>query len=87
MKFIKNNVEIELTDEDREILEEEARAERNRRAIESKKKTTGIKPIAKKIELPPKRKIEMAMNEREEYSDCDCGADEACDKCIDKKGY
>jgi hypothetical protein len=80
-----NKKPIELTDEDREILAEEARAERNRKAIEAKKKSTELKPIAKKVELPPKRKIEMAIAERDYESDCECGPDEACEKCIDKK--
>lgn len=80
-----NKQPIQLTDEDREILAEEARAERNIRAMEAKKRN----PLGKKVELPPKRKPEMVANEREYHSDtdCDCGPNDACDKCIDSKGY
>jgi len=77
-----NKTPIQLTEEEKEILEEEARAERNRKAIAQKKKPS---PAAK-IELPPKKKIEMAI--ADDYdSDCECGPDEACSKCIDKKGF
>jgi len=78
---------IELTEEDRELLEEEARAERNRQIIEARKQKTGVKNISKKVELPPKKpKMEMA-HVTSSYTDCGCGEDEACDKCIDSKGY
>lgn len=77
--------QTEMTDEDREILEEEERAEINRKMLAQKKS----KPItvATKVELPPKKKIEMVISENEYDSDCDCGPDEACSKCIDKKGF
>jgi len=75
----------ELTDEDREIMEEEARAERNRKILETKKQNNSVKSIAKKVELPPKRKIEMALSERDEEPDCLCGPEEACSKCLDTK--
>lgn len=81
-----NQQPIELTEEDREILAEEARAERNLKAIEAKKVNQKINPNAKKVELPPKRKFEMA-NEGDYESDCDCGPNDACQKCIDKKDY
>lgn len=78
-----NGVPIALTEEEKEILAEEARAERNRKMIESKK-VTGKKPL--KVELPPKRKIEMAITENyDSDGDCECGPDEACNKCIDNK--
>lgn len=76
---------IELTEEEKEILEEEARAERNRKALATKKNTPASK-IASKIDLPPKKKIEMAIANDDYDSDCDCGPEEACSKCIDKKG-
>jgi len=81
-----NGKPIELSDEEREIFEEEARAERNRQILEAKKQKTGA-TISKKVELPPKRKPEMATPTRNYVSTCDCGEDEACDKCIDSKGY
>ena len=85
-----NNKPIELTDEDRELLEEEARAERNRVFLENQRLKQKTKPVvnnSKKVELPPKRKIEMAIaeSERDYDSDCDCRNGEACDKCIDSK--
>jgi hypothetical protein len=76
---------IELTEEEREMLEEDARAERNRKALASKKNKP-VNNMASKVELPPKRKIEMAIADRDYETDCDCGENEACDKCIDKKG-
>ena len=80
-----NGNPIEMTDEDLEILEEEARAEINRKVMG--KKNNPISNMAKKVELPPKRKIEMAMADSDYDSECECGPEEACDKCIDKKGF
>lgn len=80
-----NGKSIELTEEEKEIMEEEARAEKNRKAIANRKNTTTSK-IANKIDLPPKKKIEMAIADNDNYEyECDCGEDEACSKCIDKK--
>ena len=67
------------------MLEEEARAEKNRQIL-ANKKTKSLNNIVKKVELPPKRKIEMAIADSDYDSDCDCGENDACDKCIDKKG-
>jgi len=78
-----NGNAIELSEEDLELLEEEARAERNRRITESKKQKNGTTPLSKKVELPPRRKPELVTNEY--YADCDCGPDGACEKCIDSK--
>lgn len=75
---------IELTEEEREMLEEEARAERNRQLM-SKKKNNPISNAARNVELPPKKKMEMALTEINYETDCDCGPGEACGKCIDKK--
>jgi hypothetical protein len=82
-----NGKPIELTEDEKEILEEEARAERNRKMFASKKPKAPTNNISKKVELPPKRKIEMAMTERDYESDCECGPNEACNKCMDKKDY
>jgi hypothetical protein len=79
-----NGVAIELTDEDKEMLEEEARAERNRKILEAKKDKVTPSKIKPKVELPPKRKLEMAMTDNfGKY--CDCGDNEACPNCIDTK--
>lgn len=84
-----NGKPIELTEEELELLEEERRAERNRQAMASKQpaKPKPANNMAKKVELPPKRKPEMVAADRDTDTDCDCGPDEACDKCIDSKGY
>lgn len=75
---------IQLSEEDLEILEEEERAERNRKIIENKRLNETKKP-QKRVELPPKRKPEMVTHDSDYDSDCECGPDEACSKCIDKK--
>jgi len=77
-----NHNPIELTEEEKEMIEEEARAERNRK----NQKKPVITP-KNKVELPPRRKIEMAVAESEYETDCECGPNEACDKCIDGKGF
>jgi len=82
-----NKQPIALTEEEMELIEEEKRAERNRQIMANKKQTSSVKPNPKKVELPPKRKIEMAMNDRDYETDCDCGPNDACEKCIDKKDY
>lgn len=76
-----NGHPIELSEDDKEMLEEEARAERNRKLL-AHTKPAGPKP---RVELPPKRKAQVAMAERDYETDCECGPNEACDKCIDKK--
>lgn len=81
-----NGKPIEMTAEDKELLEEEARAERNRKILE-KKKPIPVNNIAKKVELPPKRRVEIAVSASDYDSECGCGPNEACDKCIDHKGY
>lgn len=80
-----NGKPIPPTEEELELLAEEARAEKNRLYLESKKSNSKVKP---KVELPPKRKVEMPVvhiDYSNDYSDCGCGPDEACDKCIDTK--
>lgn len=84
-----NNNPIELTEEDRELMEEEARAERNRLITEKRKEKQANTPAPKKasrVELPPKRKMEPQIHDNG-YHGCDCGPDEACGVCIDSKGY
>lgn len=73
----------ELSEEEREILEEEKRGEQNRKILEAKKNK--LKNISNKIELPPKNKMVMVTSDSEEEYVCECGENEACDKCIDKK--
>lgn len=75
---------IELTEEEKEMLEEEARAERNRKLIANKKNNPIVNAM-KNVELPPKKK--MVLNERDYDTDCDCGPNEACEKCIDSKDF
>lgn len=81
-----NNNPIPLTEEDREMLEEEARAERNRLAIKNKKANP---PKKTNVELPP-RKIPREAYIPEPVSTggyCDCGPNEACSKCMDSKDF
>ena len=83
-----NGKPIEMSEEELELLAEEARAQRNINATNSKKQKTNN--LSNKIELPPKRKVEMVMDNNDYNSydiDCDCGPNDACEKCIDSKGY
>lgn len=76
---------IPLSEEEQEMLAEEARAERFRQLQEANKGKSEIKKINnKKIELPPKKKIEMVTTSLYD-TECDCGPDEACGKCINSK--
>lgn len=82
-----NNQPIPLTEEEMELIEEERRAEINRQIMANKKQTSPVKQNIKKVELPPKRKVEMVTNDRNYDTDCECGPNDACEKCIDSKGY
>lgn len=75
--------EENLTDEEREILEEERRAENYKKFQEQQKHNQQLDNIKKKVELPPKKNFENTNKIIEEI--CECGPDEACEKCIDKK--
>jgi hypothetical protein len=75
---------IELSEEEREMIEEERRAQENLKILNSKKKDVNKVKLSKKIELPPKKQLVEASDEY--YGgECDCGPNEACDKCIDNK--
>ena len=80
-----NGDAIELSDEEREILAEEARAEHNMKIMENRKNKKKETPKPK-VELPPKPKM-VLENHFDSDSDCDCGPNEACAKCIDSKDY
>lgn len=69
-----------LTEEDLELIEEELRAENFKKFQKIKKETTQNKKLAQKIELPPKKILETIGSDNE--PDCDCGPNEACNKCI-----
>lgn len=77
-----NGAPIEISEEEKELVEEEARAERNLKILEQRKSIQKPNSLANKIELPPKRKS-MVIND----TGCTCIDDEACEKCIDYKGY
>lgn len=79
-----NGNPIELTEEEREMLEEEARAEKNIKFLKNKKRNP-ISNAARKIELPPKKKAQMVTSDVNYDTDCDCGPMEACSKCINHK--
>lgn len=79
-----NGNPIELTEEEKEMLEEEARAEKNREFLQNKKRDP-ISNAARKVELPPKKKTQMVTSDVKYDADCDCGPLEACSKCINDK--
>lgn len=72
-----------ITEEDVEFEEEEARAARNREILQKKSPNT----ISTKIELPPRRTQTISTETINNYSECECSENEACDKCIDTKGF
>jgi hypothetical protein len=76
-------IEENLTDEEREILEEERRAENYKTYQQNQKNTSQLESIKKKVELPPRKTIEAELVNKNES--CDCEPEEACIKCIDKK--
>jgi hypothetical protein len=79
-----NGNPIEMSEEDIEMLEEEARAERNRQIFQ-KTKRNPISNAARNVELPPKKKTQMVTSFDNYDTDCDCGPTEACSKCINTK--
>ena len=73
-----------ITEEDVEFEEEEARAARNRELLQKKSPNA----ISTKIELPPRRTQTISTTETiNNYSECECSENEACEKCIDSKGF
>jgi hypothetical protein len=78
---------IELTDDEKELLEEEARAERNMKMLQAKKQSQSSNKKINKVELPPKPQPKLEMVTTEYNTDCDCGPNDACDKCIDSKDF
>ncbi len=72
--------DVNLSEEDLEILEEERRAENFRQYQANQKLNGRVKEIAT-VELPPKKSIQSMISD----SDCECGEYEACSKCMDKK--
>jgi hypothetical protein len=68
-----------ITEEDIEFQEEEERARRNRELFQKRKS---------KVELPPRKTQTIATTETvNSYSECDCNENEACERCIDSKGF
>ncbi len=74
-----NQKPIPLTEEEKEMIEEERRAEINREKFGKKP----VNRVASKIELPPKKSTQMAV--QASYATCDCGPNEACSQCMDSK--
>jgi hypothetical protein len=72
-----------ITEEDIEFEEEEARAARNRELFQ--KRTPKV--TTTKVELPPRRTQTISTEKNNTYSECECLEKEACDKCIDTKGF
>lgn len=69
--------QIEMTEEEIEMVEEEKRANNY---LEQMNKTKKIN----RVELPPKVKINDSPTSS---ITCQCSEDEACEKCIDNKGF
>lgn len=66
-----------LTEDEKEMIEEEKRAE-NHKKLKELQATKKFKSPASKVELPPKV---LATVDQE----CDCGPDEFCTKCMEAK--
>ena len=77
----------ELSEEELEMLEEERRAENFRKVQEARKQNGQLKNLSSKVELPPKKKILQSTIDETYDAECECGPEEACSKCIDRKGY
>lgn len=76
--------EENLSEDEQEILEEEARAETFRKMQEQKKLNGQMSKISQKIELPPKKLIQETDVDVMDTK-CECGPNEACSKCIETK--
>lgn len=73
-----------LSEEEQEILAEEARAANYLRKKEAEKLNGAVK-AKQKVELPPRKKIGEAIMSNTAMPDCDCGPLEACSKCLEYK--
>ena len=85
--FDETEVITEISEEDREFMEEEARGERNRRIAEEKKRLASTNTKSQKIELPPRTKPKMGLvSSYDNYDEsCNCAEDEFCGKCAERK--
>jgi hypothetical protein len=73
----------DMSEENAEILAEELRAQNFKKIKDAGKLKNQVKNINSKVELPPKRKIADSISES--GGDCNCGPEEACNKCIEHK--
>jgi hypothetical protein len=80
---IQNHIE-NLTDDEKEMLAEEARAANYQRMKEAQKLNGAVKS-KQKVELPPRKKIGEAIMSNTLMPVCDCGPLDACEKCIEFK--
>ena len=80
---IQNHIQ-NLSEEEQEILAEEARAANFMKMKEAQKTNNAIK-TKQKVELPPRKKIGEAIMSNTLMPDCDCGPLDACEKCIEFK--
>lgn len=80
---IQNHIE-NLTDDEKEMLAEEARAANYQRMKEAQKLNGAVKS-KQKVELPPRKKIGEAIMSNTLMPYCDCGPLDACEKCIEFK--
>lgn len=82
-----DNIQVELIpepeSEDAEIEAEEKRAENFRKIQETNKLNGQLNNVKTKVELPPRKSYANDVDVMDE--ECDCGPDEACNKCIMNK--
>ena len=80
-----NKNPLPLTDEDREMIAEEARAKQFLAAQKAKKLNGELKRITKpKIELPPRN---QSIKQSPVVPNCNCSETQACEKCIEYKDF
>ena len=82
-------IQQELTEEELERIEEDKRAAAYLKMKQESKKATAVNNVSKKVELPPRKISHALAADVDDYvvGECGCGPEEACDKCMDSKGF
>lgn len=76
-----------LTEEELEILEEERRAENYRLYKQNNPQPVRQPKGQSKNTVKKHQRVELPPRQMAYAGGCDCGENEACEKCIDAKGY